>query len=119
MDERRCLATRRDGTPCRAAATHGDYCWAHAPGLDEARQAARAKGGQGKATAARAERLVLAILRPVLDGLVEVFGEVKAGTRDPKVATALASVASAIVKVYGAGTMEERLTDIERALQDA
>src|SRR5437879_1180486 len=104
-----CKGTRRDGSPCRAAGLLDGWCFAHHPERAAERRASRERGGKAKSATARAARLVPAILRPVLDGLIAAFGEVKAGTRDPKSAAALASVASAIVKVYGAGTMEERL----------
>src|SRR6188472_2003774 len=102
-DTARCRGTRQDGTPCQAPPhTIGanGYCWAHDPTRREERHAARVKGGQGKATAARAAKLVPVVLRPVLDGLLEVFEEVKGGDRDPRTATALATIAGAIVRVY-------------------
>lgn len=116
---RPCAATRRDGAPCRAPALPGRaHCFAHDPARQEAQRAARSKGGRGKATAARAGKLVPATLRPVLDGLLDVFDEVKAGNLDPKVGTALGSIAAAIVRVFQSGALEERLQALEAA-QDA
>ncbi len=120
MDEpRHCSATRRDGTPCAAPPSAVDpamgYCWAHNPAKREARRAARAKGGRQRATAARAEKLVPAVLRPVLDTLLAAVGEVKDGTITTQQAGALSSLAGAIVKVYQVGTLEERLTALEAA----
>lgn len=118
MDERRCSATRRDGTPCQTPpsgiGTDG-FCWAHSPAQREARRAARAKGGRQRATAARAEKLVPAVLRPVLLTLLQTLQGAKVGTLDPRQATAVASVARAIVAVYTAGTLEERLQALEAA----
>ena len=115
MGTTRCRGVRRDGTPCGAQAGPGGWCWAHDPANDEARRAARSRGGKGKATAARAEKLVPAVLRPVLDTLLDAVGEVKAGTLSTQQAGALASLAGAIVKVYQVGTLEERLSALEAA----
>jgi hypothetical protein len=49
-----CATCRKDGQPCTAPVRPGSaYCFAHDPAQAEARQAAREKGGRGKATAAR------------------------------------------------------------------
>ena len=113
-----CAGIRKDGAPCRAAALPGrPFCLAHDPERQEALRASREQGGRGKASAARAGKLVPATLRPVLDGLLDVFDGVKAGTLDPRVGTALGSIAGAIVKVYQAGTLEERIEALERAQQ--
>ena len=110
-----CQATRRDGPPCTAPVQPGRaYCFAHDPEQAEARQAAREKGGRGKAAAARAEKLVPAVLRPVLDTLLAAVGEVKAGAITTQQAGALSSLAGAIVKVYQVGTLEERIAALEQ-----
>ena len=111
-----CAARRKDGQPCTAPARPGSaYCFAHDPAQAAARQASREKGGRGKATAARAEKLVPAVLRPVLDMLLAAVGEVKDGTLTTQQAGALSPLAGAIVKVYQVGTLEERLTALEAA----
>ena len=66
-----CRATRKDGQRCIARALPGSaYCFTHDPVRQEALAASREKGGRGKATAARAGKLVPAVLRPVLDTLL-------------------------------------------------
>ena len=60
--------------------------------------------------------LLVARLRPILDGLLDVFADVKKGDMDPRTGTALASIAGAIVKVYQAGALEERVHALETAL---
>ena len=115
-----CAGTRKDGSRCTARVMgEGAYCFAHDPARADDRDAAREKGGRAKSSAARAGKLVPAMLRPVLDGLFDVFEKVKAGTLDPRTGTALASIAGAIVKVHQVGTLEERLAAIERALAAA
>lgn len=53
-----CSATRRDGQPCRAVATHSGLCIAHDPSLAEKRQEARRRGGVNSARIARLGKLV-------------------------------------------------------------
>lgn len=112
-----CSATRRDGQPCKAPALKDGKCFAHAPGLRQKREAARQAGGRNRATAARLEArsatLVPAVMRPVLHRLLQAMIEVGNGTMEPRRATALASVASAIVRVYEVGQIEERLSALE------
>jgi hypothetical protein len=42
----RCAAITRAGQRCRADATHGSYCWSHAPEFEEARKQRARKAGQ-------------------------------------------------------------------------
>jgi len=117
-NDNHCRARRKDGQRCNTRVRSGTtYCFVHAPELTAERQAARERGGRGKATAARAGKLVPAVLRPVLDTLLAAVGEVKAGTLTTQQAGALSSLAGAIVKVYQVGTLEERLTALEAAQQ--
>ena len=112
----RCTATRRDGQPCAAPALPGErFCFVHHPGRAEEQRAGREKGGRGKATAARAGKMVPAVLRPVLDTLLAALDETKAGTLDPRRATALGGLARAIVAVYQVGALEERVAALEAA----
>ncbi len=111
-----CAATRKDGTPCAARALPGGrFCFAHDPARQEGLRASREKGGRGKASAARAGRLVPAVLRPVLDTLLAAVDEVKDGSLTTQQAGALSSLAGAIVKVYQVGTLEERIAALEQA----
>lgn len=111
-----CAATRKDGEACTARALPGSaYCFAHDPARQGALQASRERGGKSRAAAARAEKLVPAVLRPVLDTLLGAVDEVKAGTITTQQAGALSSLAGAIVKVYQVGTLEERIGALEAA----
>lgn len=58
-----------------------------------------------------------AVLRPVLDSLLVALPEVRAGTLTPAHASAMAALAGAIVKVWQAGVVEERLAALEAADQ--
>ncbi len=120
METRRCRGIRRDGAPCQAPPhTIGlsGYCWAHDPAKAAAQRAARAKGGRHKATAARAEKLVPATLRPTLATLLAAVDEVQDGRLAPGQASAMASLAGAIVRLYQTGVLEERIASLE-ALQE-
>lgn len=115
-EAKRCGAKRKDGSRCAARVMGaGEHCFAHDPRRAAARDQARRKGGANSATAARAEKLVPAVLRPVLFTLLQTLQGAKAGTIEPRQATAIGSVARAIVAVYQVGTLEERLQALEAA----
>lgn len=110
-----CRATRKDGQPCTAPALASGYCYAHDDARAHEREEARRKGGRNKAHGARVDRLVPASLRPVLSALLAALSEVHDGALAPQAASAMASLAGAIVKTYSTGVMEERLGALEAA----
>ena len=105
-----CVSTRQDGAPCTAQAGASGYCIGHDPGALEARR----KGGHGKSRAERAAKLLPARLQPMVSLLEDALGEVHRGELDPRAASAMASLAGALVRTITAGELEERL----RALED-
>ena len=118
MDRPRCRGGRRDGSPCQApphALNAGGWCWAHSPENAEARRAARAKGGQNRATAKRVDKLVPATLRPVVRTLLAALDEVHDGRLTPAQASAMAAVAGAVVRVYQVTELEQRVEALEVA----
>ena len=106
----RCTSTRRDGAPCTAQAGASGYCIGHDPGAQDARR----KGGHAKSRAERAAKLLPARLQPMVSLLEDALGEVPRGELDPRDASAMASLAGALVRAMTAGELEERL----RALED-
>ena len=86
------------------------YCIGHAPGAQDARR----KGGHAKSRAERAAKLLPARLQPMVSLLEDALGEVHRGELDPRAASAMASLAGALVRAMTAGELEERL----RALED-
>jgi hypothetical protein len=77
MDERKCAATRADGRPCGARALPNEqWCSAHSPSLAAKRRQAHSAGGQAKGNAARAQRLVPSMLKPILALLVDGMKQV-------------------------------------------
>ena len=107
----RCSATRKDGSPCTAAAGEDGHCVGHRHGAQEARR----KGGQASARVARLHSLVPPRLRAVYSTLEEALREVHAGEIDPRVAAAMASLAGAMVRVLTAGELEERVRRLEES----
>ena len=108
-----CQATRRDGEPCSAKATIGDYCVGHAPHLEAKRQEARREGGRNKATSRRVEKLLPGRLRPVANLLEMAIKEVHDGDLDPRKALAMASLAGTLSRIVSTGEVEERLRELE------
>lgn len=108
-----CAGERRDGQHCRAPATIGRYCIGHAPSLEAQRREARRRGGRNKARIARLGKLVPPRLISVYDHLEEALGQVHKGELDPRVATAMAALAGAMVRVLTSGELEERLRRLE------
>jgi len=106
----RCTSLRRNGSPCTAKAGTTGYCIGHAPGAQDARR----KGGQATSRAERAGKLLPARLQPMVSLLEDALGEVHRGELDPRAASAMASLAGALVRTITAGELEERL----RALED-
>ena len=121
IDERRlqgherCQALKSDGRPCTAIATVGVYCIGHS---EYASEETRRKGGSATSIASRAARLLPARLRPVADRLELALQQVHEGQLDPRVAVAMASLARALVAVFSAGELEERLKQLEQRLTD-
>ena len=113
-----CQATRRDGEPCSAKATNGDYCVGHAPHLEAKRQEARREGGRNKATSRRLEKLGPGRLSPVAALLETAIKEVHDGDLDPKKASAMATLAGALSRIVSAGEVEERLRELERICRE-
>jgi len=90
----RCTSTRRDGTPCTAQAGASGYCIGHDPGALDARR----KGGHATSRAERAGKLLPARLQPVVALLENAMGEVHRGELDPRAASAMVSLAGALVR---------------------
>jgi hypothetical protein len=105
-----CQATRKDGTPCEGKPI-GDTgcCFAHQP---EAREW-KAKGGRNRSNAARSYRSLPERLKPAAEMLSRAMDETRDGTMEPRVATALAALAGALVRVVQSGELEQRLIALE------
>jgi len=106
-----CTAPTKSGNPCRGRPRESGFCFAHDPSTKDERNAARVKGGENSSRAARLEKLVPSRLSPTFDLLETAMKDVYAGRLDPRQASAMASLAGAMVKVIKAGE-EEASTEI-------
>jgi len=88
---------------------------AHDPALADKRREAARLGGKGKARVARLGKLVPPRLMSVYDHLEEALGQVHKSELDPRVATAMAALAGAMVRVLTSGELEERVRRLEEA----
>ena len=113
-----CTAVKADGTPCRAVALPGRLmCWAHDPALKEKAAEARRQGGHNRSRIARARKAVPDAIGSVQGRLLKALEEVHAGTLEPRVAQAMASLAGAVVRLYEVGELETRLAEFEARLE--
>jgi len=118
-ESKRCAGTRKDGTPCGAAVMgDGDYCFAHDPARADQRDRARRKGGANSATRHRLDRLVPATLRTMIADLLDAMGDVRAGTLDPRQASALAALGGVVTRAYSVGVLESRIEALEEQRAD-
>lgn len=121
-DQRRppsaCQATTAAGDPCRGRALAGTdppRCFAHADEFARARADARQRGGHNRSNAARARAATDPDLTAVLKLLHTTLTDVHAGTLEPRVATAVAQVASALCRVREVALLDARLNALEDA----
>ncbi len=109
-----CKATRRDGKPCTVRALADGFCFAHSPNTASKREEARREGGRNKRRGTRLGKLMPSSLKPVLEKLMDGIDEVHLGTLDPRQASAMASLASAIGRLYEVAELEQRLEALEK-----
>ena len=109
----RCNATRRDGQPCTVHARVSGYCFYHDPALAEKREQGRQLGGHARRHVARFQKKAPQELRDVLDQLMQALEETYGGQLEPRVATAMATLCGAIVRIYELGELAERVKALE------
>ena len=80
--------------PCTAQAGASGYCIGHDPGAQEARR----KSGHATSRAETAGKLLPVRLQPVVALLENAMGEVHRGELDPRAASAMVSLAGALVR---------------------
>jgi hypothetical protein len=104
-------------TPCRGRALPGgEFCFAHAPELAARRVEARERGGRNRSRMARARAAMPADLSGVLQRLHAALDRLDAGQLEPRIASAMASLAGAIVRTWEVGVLEARLVRMEELL---
>ena len=101
MNPERCQAVAKSGNPCTAVVQPGrPYCLWHDPEADEQRAEIARKGGAARSIQARAAKeLREALTADALAAALSVaFMRVLAGKTEPKVGTAAATMAKAILE---------------------
>lgn len=109
-----CRAMRADGEPCTVRALADGFCFAHSQTTASKRHTARATGGRNKGTGTRLNKVMPASLKPILELLMSSVSEVHEGTLDPRQASAMASLAGAIGRLYETAEIEQRIEALER-----
>lgn len=114
----KCAGVRVDGSNCGSVIVgETGFCFAHHPDLEAKRRAARERGGVNSSNVRRLRRHVAgSALRDVFDRLETALGETHAGALAPQRATAMASLARAMVAVLEVSELEERLEQLELRL---
>ena len=113
-----CAATTKQGKPCKGQALPGDSCcFIHSPAMADARKAACKKGGINSAKRQRLANLIPPRLMSVYDVLEEALTQVHEGELAPQRASAMSSVATAMVRVLTSGELEERVRKLEEVMQ--
>ncbi len=120
--DQRCMASRKDGSPCGGTARPSGYCWNHDPDLEARRRAGNARGGRNRSNAARAQKeveLIEASMTARLHlapGLYQAFIRVERGELQPSVANSMATVAKALVEVTNAVQVDEQIQELREAI---
>ena len=112
----KCSAIARSGQRCQSAALPDSrYCWVHDPAKVEQRREASRKGGRNRGNRARAQKnLPDAMNANEMAGWLSVaFKQVLTGKLEPKVGTALATIAKALLEVHETTELEARLRELE------
>ena len=116
-----CVSTSHStGQRCKGRALpESMFCFSHDPRLSERRAAGNVKGGKNRANLARLQGLVPPRLLSVYDRLELALADVHAGKLDPRIASAMAQLGRAMVAVIQAGEVEQRLREVEAAVEQA
>ena len=112
---RYCQAIKLDGTPCHAwgSKTTG-LCPVHSPNAHEI----QVSGGKSKNKAHMLESRLDKRLKPILDLLADSIRQCHEGTLPPARATAMASLATALIKVTEFAQYGDRLEQLENEMRN-
>lgn len=120
-----CASARLDGQPCQAKSLPGEaFCWAHHPAYQERRREGQRRGGQAKATAARAAKAWAVAGREIPDDalpliLKALIVDVRAGAVEPAVAGAIANLAKVSLGLKSDLELEQRISALEDAARES
>ena len=120
MNENICKANTRKGKHCKSPPQIGlQYCFFHDPVNSENRKAASSKGGKrGKMSTLppQTPNHVIKSARDVVNLLSESVSQVRRGEIDPRIAHAVGYLSGIILKAREQSDLEERLDNLESAL---
>jgi hypothetical protein len=119
MKAARCAAITRGGSRCASAVLAGStFCWTHDPAAADRRIEAskKKKGGKARANAERARKMIPpAMTSDELGGWLSLlFSNVMTGRIEPKIGTACATIARALLEVRTTTELERRIEELEQ-----
>jgi hypothetical protein len=117
-ERERCQAYKVNGQPCTAPAVRNGHCIGH-QGAENVEW--RKAGGAATSNANRAAKLLPSRLQPIERALESVFAHLYHSTgefRSARDATALATVALGIGRLFEIGEREQRLRDLEASVEE-
>jgi hypothetical protein len=121
FDPPRCQALNQNGAPCSAQHYRDGWCWWHHPELKDKLRAVSAKGGRNRSNEARAKKALAGDLRDmagVKASLLSALAKVERGGLDPAQASAMATLARAIVAVSGVADFEGQLAEMRQEIAE-
>jgi len=116
----KCKHIKDNGESCRANAMDNGYCYLHNPDIpEEQKQLARVKGGENNLVLVGDVMPVTEIKtnRDIVTLMEDVINRVKQGTLDVRVANTIGYLAGVSQKAIRENKVEDRLKDIQKALQ--
>lgn len=117
MNTNECQGTNRTGGPCSAMPqTDKFWCVWHDPDLTEQRQRWIRDSGKAKSNKRRARKKMAEAVMSIddIDALLcAAMQQVGAGTMEPGIGNAMASIAGRIVSIRTASDLEARLASLE------
>jgi hypothetical protein len=121
-----CIATRKDGQPCTVRPINdSEYCIMHDPERETQRQAAKAVGGRNRAKLARAGKNLPPHLADAQQRLLDLIGEVHAGTIPARAAEVIGGLVGRLLdiakfahEIGQAAELEQKIEALEQQLKE-
>ena len=121
VTDRQCTATTKSGARCKGVALSDEsLCFVHAPSVQARRDESRRLGGRNKSNLARAAKTWAATGREIeaedLPAILRaMIIDVRMGSIEPSVASAIATLAKASVSITTEIDLERRIQALEEA----
>jgi len=110
-----CKSKKVNGETCGGNAGPDGFCFAHSPAFASKHAEASMRGGRNKSNAIRAQKLMPSRLVPVFRMMEGVLADVyNDKIVDYKKAQTIALIARALVAIFTAGELEERIRELEK-----